>query len=89
MTDHTRPGPPTIDPNTAPGGVVIHVYAVPTSRLLHTSTATTIAEAAWRAGLDADAAIAALVDGEDALCLVAYDGDTGNRYGPDDWRGQP
>lgn len=40
MTDIVRPGPPSIDAGQAPAGVVIHVYAVPSGRLLHTSSST-------------------------------------------------
>ena len=82
-----HPGPPSIDADSAPGGVVIHVYAVPTNRLLITSRATTMAEAAYRAGLDGPAAMDALREGEEAVCLVAYDGDSGTRYDLTAWTG--
>ena len=79
-----RPGPSSIDAGEYPGGVVIHVYGVPSLRLLHTSKARTGAEAALNAGADADAALAALPP-DTALCLVGYDGDTGRRYRQGEW----
>ena len=75
-----RPGPASIDPGRCPGGVVLRVYAAPTGRLLLEVTARTEAEAALRAGRDADETFAALHTFERGVCLVAYDGDTGDRY---------
>lgn len=82
MGEWVRPGPLRIEPGRRPDGVVIHVYAVPTQRLLAITTAKTEAEAAYAAGMTADQTLAAMRDDEDAVCLVAYDGDTGDRM---DW----
>lgn len=75
------PGPASIEPKACPGGVVVHVYAVPTQRLLlqrHLRTQMPIEHAAE---LDYDDCSRRLrdEDGEYGLCLVAYDGDTGHR----------
>lgn len=77
-----RPGPPAILPGTAPDGVVIHVYAVPSEQLLIVQTvqpgqsveklAEAAAELAW-SRLHAEQPEA------DGVCLVAYDGDDGQR----------
>ncbi len=82
MASVTRPGPASIEPGCAPGGVVFHVYAVPTERLLLTRAARTEAEAAYYAGRDSADVIAALHPFERGVCLVAYDGDTGDRLPP-------
>jgi hypothetical protein len=84
-----RPGPASIEPGAAPGGVVIHVYAVPSARLLIESHATTLADAAYRAGLDADDVTAQLRADDAGVCLVAYDGDTGARYTAEQWTAAP
>lgn len=75
-----RPGPPCIDPDVAPGGIVFHVYAVPTGRLLLRDTVTDLDEAGPAAERAAEDAMLELRADEQALCLVAYDGDTGQRY---------
>jgi hypothetical protein len=81
-----RPGAPSIAPNTCPEGVVMHVWAFvpadaaagrPTGRLLYErrlgpATPDAVGEADGQAALDQ------LLPHE-ALCLVAYDGDTGAR----------
>jgi hypothetical protein len=74
-----RPGPSSIEPGAAPGGVVIHLYAVPTGRLIgvdHLLPDDDIAAAATLAVATAD---------DTDVCLVGYDGDTGARYTVDDW----
>jgi hypothetical protein len=81
-----RPGPPALEPNAAPGGVVFHVYAVPSGDLLAVSSAATPIQAAYVAGMDAD--LVALAHAGD-VCLVAYDGDTGERYDADAWVAPP
>jgi hypothetical protein len=75
-----RPGPLSIEPGRCPGGVVLQVYAVPTGQL--------VVEQALRPGDDVgDAAelAAALVLPGWAACLVAYDGDTGDRFTALQW----
>lgn len=78
------PGPASILPGMAPGGVVIHGYSVPGERLLFVQAipadgSVDVSDAALRG------AEQALCDPEPGTCLVAYDGDTGARFGADDW----
>ena len=76
----TRPGPSSIAPLACPGGVVFHVYGVPSCVLLIERRSANYADAAGHALVDAE-----FVDtlraytGDDAVCVVAYDGDTGER----------
>jgi hypothetical protein len=62
---------------------VIHAYAVPTERLLHVRYAR-ITDPLTTDEIEADAedAAMALRADEHAICLVAYDGDTGRRFSP-------
>ena len=79
-----RPGPPSIAPGQCPGGVVIHVYAVPSGVLVATSAihpGDDVAAFAERDAATYDALMA------DAACLVGYDGDTGERYPVEAWHG--
>jgi hypothetical protein len=81
--DYVRPGPPTIDPDRCPDGVVIHVYAVPTERLLLVRYAlATDPLTTDQIEADAEDAEMALRADEHGFCLVAYDGDTGRRFSP-------
>jgi hypothetical protein len=79
-----RPGPDAIAPGAHPGGIVLHVYSATAPPVLlitrRYSPADPIED---RAALDA-AAIDAL-DGVAAVCLVAFDGDTGERYTTGEW----
>lgn len=70
-----RPGPEMIDPATVPGGVVLHVYSIPDERLLIVQYLTPDSDIARQAHHGADVCAAEA----DAVCLVAYDGDTGQR----------
>ena len=75
-----RPGPPRIEPGQCPGGIVMRVYAIPSRTL--------IIEQKLRPADDIEAAatMAAELDAPGwAACLVAYDGDTGERAGPLEW----
>ena len=83
--DLIRPGPERILPGLVPGGVVIHVYAVPTCRHLLTRQSRSVAETEHYAPQDADQAMNVLTAHELGVCLVAYDGDTGERMGADAW----
>jgi hypothetical protein len=78
-----RPGPVAITPGAHPGGVVLHIYAatVPPSLIMTRRYRSTDNLAAC-APLDYQACEAM---GYGALCLVAYDGDTGQRFTADDW----
>jgi hypothetical protein len=76
-----HPGPPTIRPGMCPGGVVIHVYAATDPPVL-------LLTRCYRSGdpieKSAERDANATADTE-AVCLVAYDGDTGDRYSAIDW----
>jgi hypothetical protein len=74
-----RPGPPSILPRSAPGGVVVHGYDVPSQRLLFVQGIEPGANVDKAAG---DNAGRSWPVAEEGVCLVAYDGDTGERM---DW----
>jgi hypothetical protein len=74
-----RPGPERIGAGACPGGIVVHVYAAPSNRLMHVSPIAADADIETIAGLDVDATEHALFEGEEGMCLVAYDGDSGRR----------
>jgi hypothetical protein len=91
-TGITQPGPPAIDPDLAPGGIVFHAYAVPTERLLNIRhiSQSDVERDGWdlvrQAAIDdADNAALELRVDELAVCLVMYDGDTGERIAPEDY----
>ncbi len=71
------PGPDAIPPGTAPGGIVFHVYAVPSCRLVARSVVTPGDDVEREAGRAVEEAADAA--GDEAFCLVAYDGDHGGR----------
>ena len=75
-----RPGPPSILPRSAPGGVVIHGYAVPDSRRVFVQKvpAGLTAEDVDRIA-EANADFWLALPGDTGICLVAYDGDSGER----------
>lgn len=81
-----RPGPLSIAPGAIPGGVVVHVYEVPTGRLLHVTHAAVDANVAQLADHDADVVGQRIAPDAAGVCLVSYDGDTGERFKPGDWR---
>lgn len=62
-----------------PGGVIFHVYEVPSGRLLHVSAVAPGTPDAIAQTAEADALAALDLTGAE-VCLVAYDGDTGHRY---------
>lgn len=84
-----RPGPLSIAPRACPGGVVIHVWAATVPPLLlltqRVGPADDVEAAAERAALEASRALEA----DAAVCLVAYDGDTGARFSGPDWLRRP
>lgn len=84
-SDITQPGPQQIEPRSCPGGVVIHVYGVPSGKLLSESTGDSLQWAAFRAGADHDVAAANLPTTDEGFCLVAFDGDSGRRFTQDEW----
>lgn len=75
MTDGYRPGPLSIDPARCPDGVVIQVYNRDGALLLETSVSLHD-DVQTRAEHDADLVVA-MEPGD--VCLVAFDGDTGER----------
>ena len=76
-----RPGPPWIERNAYPGGIVVHVYTatVPPRRLLVTNLGADdpLEELAYR-----DSALVAAAAHGAPVVLVMYDGDTGERMRP-------
>jgi hypothetical protein len=69
-----RPGPRSLAAGVNPGGVVVHVYSVPTGKLLRVQQLQPDMTGAALAAMAADAASFSR-----QVCLVAYDGDTGGR----------
>ena len=79
-TDEPPSDSPSIEPGRCPGGVIVRVYAVPSGVL--------VIEQALRPGDDIEgAATLAAEQAPSATCLVAYDGDTGQRYPGTSWLG--
>lgn len=77
MSDFVRPGPASIPAGESVGGVVIHVYGVPDGVLLHVGR---LGDHASPADVLSDIVTADnRSKGYAAVCLVAYDGDTGER----------
>lgn len=76
--DVVRPGPESIDAGSCPGGLVIHVYGVPSGRLLHVGPCSPADSMERRASSDADQVLGLLRTGE-GMCLVFFDGDSGQR----------
>jgi len=71
-----RPGPPALEPGRCPGGVVVQVYATTIPPTLLIEQRISLGDDVERAATDA----AALADELEAdVCLVAFDGDTGER----------
>jgi hypothetical protein len=78
-----RPGPLSLPPGQCPGGVVIHVYSVPSCVLLltqHVPVTANVEHAAVAAG-------ERVANVPTDVCLVAFDGDSGERYSAGDWTG--
>lgn len=87
--DLTRPGPTSIGAGEAVGGLVVHVYSVPDCELLHVGKLNGFLsdEDVERVILDDVTAAAAAVADHRQVCLVMYDGDSGERlsHWPDPW----
>lgn len=86
MNLERRPGPPWIERNTAPGGIVLHVYVlegphmIPRLLLVRPLVNADAAEAS----APADGELVARMIASDApIVLVVYDGDTGERLKPE------
>ena len=71
------PGPERLDPDQCPDGLVAHVYAIPTERLLFTRHLTFDNPGDGEA--DALEASVLLNADEEGTCIVFFDGDTGHR----------
>ena len=85
-----HPGPPSIDPNVCPDGLVLHVYAVPAdrsdnTRFLFDRALLPNMDNIMEAIDDRERAESMLLPSEDALCLVIYDGDSGQRIQEMGW----
>jgi hypothetical protein len=81
-----EPGPRQIPSGSAPGGVVVYGYAVPSERLIFVQAIPQghAAECAERiADANFDYWLANALPGDEGVCLVAYDGDSGERMA---WR---
>ena len=70
-----HPGPNRIGSGECPGGIVLHVYSVPEERLLIVQRVTF--DHVERLAVEAAEEVDRL--GLDRVCLVAYDGDSGER----------
>ena len=81
MTTMVRPGPVSIDAGQCRDGLVIHIYSVPDARLLRVSPID-LPSVERRAIIDR-----LLTDDTwvGPVCLVCYDGDSGERCGVDFW----
>lgn len=74
-----RPGPPSIAPLSAPGGLVVHVYTAERHpQLVHTGTIDNESEA-FLTGEQAAAIVLRLGGHGAQVIIVVYDGDTGER----------
>lgn len=76
------PGPKSIPPGESPGGVVVHVYSVP-GELLLVVQKLSLSDDPIQASQDASDI--AERSGAAQVCLVAYDGDSGERFPADAW----
>jgi len=79
-----RPGPPWIEQAAAPGGLVVYCYTAtsPPVMLFRTALIPDDAGGIERAATaDADF-VAALLSADQAVVLVVYDGDSGERLRP-------
>lgn len=79
------PGPDRIEPSQHPGGVVIHIYAATDPPLLVTTHKLGPGDDIEAAAEGDAAAFDAFTAGPS--CLVAYDGDTGERFPAEAWHG--
>ena len=83
--EYIRPGPESIAPRSAPGGVVVRFYEAErrNPKLLHEMSLPSMAHAIVTAN---DGTLNAL-ELPPAVTLVCYDGDTGKRFVPFGMRG--
>lgn len=82
-----HPGPSAIDPGAAPDGIVLRCYSVPDQRLLfeqqlNGNLSDDDVEELANQGVET-----AGEHGATNVCLVAYDGDSGQRIPLRDWFG--
>lgn len=76
-----RPGPAHIGPGACPGGLVVHIYDTRDASLVSFHPIDCLA---YSDAIAADHAhqLAELVPADVPVCLVFYDGDTGQRVVP-------
>jgi hypothetical protein len=79
-----RPGPERIDAGACPGGVVLHVYSATTPPVLVLSRRYRTTDAIETMAAT-DATIIDAMPDVGAVCLVGYDGDTGERFDLAGW----
>lgn len=86
MNLERRPGPPWIERDAAPGGIVLHVYALEgphmIPRLLLVRPLVDHAAAEATAPDDGDL-VSRMIAADTPIVLVVYDGDTGERLKPE------
>jgi hypothetical protein len=71
-----HPGPPFLERDVVPGGVILRCYSVPDQTLIFEQHLTDPCDVEAMAEQGADAAAK---HGAANVCLVAYDGDSGER----------
>jgi hypothetical protein len=84
MDELIRPGPDRIDAHCAPHGLVICTYDLNGECLTEDELVPgSDIEASAR---EAAEFLTAILTNEEAVVIVVYDGDTGERWSEDDWR---
>ena len=76
MTDLIRPGPAAIPPHSVPGGIMLHVYSVPDGECILIRG---MDDFASEDEVESDAVFAGTVT-DGGVCIVVFDGDTGERW---------
>lgn len=74
----TRPGPPELEAGLAPGGLVVRIYTAVDEYELVAEQYLTLNDDPEALALEA--ALATQEVRTDDVCLVVYDGDTGERW---------
>lgn len=78
-----RPGPAAIDPGGAPGGLVVCMYTLD-GECLAEDCILPGDDIKTRATASAEF-VDALLEPDEPFVIVVYDGDTGKRWGPEEW----
>lgn len=74
-----RPGPPWIERGTYPGGIVIQIYAASDPPMLLLTTMVRQSDPIEDRAEADGRLVRRLIDADGPVCLVVYDGDTGER----------